>query len=166
MICLLWIIFKTFLVQAAASSASAEGAGGLNGGVATNVARNLGPLPGLILPQLVLIQAGPAPNGQAALALAQGPGLPAALSVLQQQAGMAPPQGPAPQPAAIVPLFALLPQANGMGNAQTPILYNGQPIQLVPVAGLNPQQGGNAAGKARIKVAQGPLIPASVAAKR
>ncbi|KAL7889606.1 hypothetical protein AOLI_G00018640 [Acnodon oligacanthus] len=92
--------------------------------------------------QFVLVQQAPAPIGQ------NGPaqGLPIAFPVLQQQGGNPQPQGQAPQP--IIPLFAVLPQAIGAGNGQ---LANSPQLQLIPVARLNLQQGGAAAGKARVK---------------
>ncbi|KAL7878183.1 hypothetical protein SRHO_G00048260 [Serrasalmus rhombeus] len=171
MICLWWIIFKALAVMAEAgtSSGSSEAAAAAtaNGGAA-----NPGGAGGVILPQLVLVQQAPAPIGQNGLPPAQG--LPIAFPVLQQQGGNPQPQGQAPQP--IIPLFAVLPQATGAANGQ---LANSPQLQLIPVAGLNLQQGGAAAGKARVKhsisnwllrpagdittVTQGPATPVSTA---
>ncbi|KAB5581302.1 hypothetical protein PHYPO_G00173970 [Pangasianodon hypophthalmus] len=137
MICLWWIIFKTFflLVKGGASSGSAEAAGGLKGGAGQNAA---GVMNSMVLPQLLLIQQVPAPIGANNN---QGAGLPVVF-VQQQQAGV--PNSQAQPNPPMVPVLALLPQEpNGV---------NGQQVQLVPVVALNVQQGAAAAGKARVKV--------------
>ncbi|KAM9477692.1 uncharacterized protein Hap1MRO34_010474 [Clarias gariepinus] len=137
MICLWWIIFKTFflLVRGGASSGSAEVAGGLNAGAGQNAA---GALNNMVLPQLVLIQQVPAPVG----ANNQRAGTPVLFTAVQQQQAGAP--NPQVQPnSPLVPVLSLLPQNPNGGTGQ---------IQLVPVVALNVQQGAaGAAGKARVK---------------
>lgn len=155
MICLWWILFKTLavLAEAATSSGSAEAIAAAanraaaNGGGAKNAA-NPGAMGGAILPQLVLLQQAPAPAPVGQNPVPLGPGLVAFPLLPQQQAAAPQAQGAAPQP--VMPLLVLLPQANAAGNGQA-----APPLQLIPLPGLNIQQGGAAAaaaaGKARVK---------------
>ncbi|KAG7333625.1 hypothetical protein KOW79_002032 [Hemibagrus wyckioides] len=133
MLCLWWIIFKTFflLVRGGASSGSAEAAGGLNGGAGQNAVRAMN---SMVLPQLVLIKQVPAPTGTNQI---QGVGLPVLFTVVQQQqqeAGAPNPQVQVSPP--MVPLLAFLPaEPNGVKMPQV----------------QNVQQGA-AAGNARVKM--------------
>ncbi|XP_035599501.1 uncharacterized protein LOC118362892 isoform X1 [Oncorhynchus keta] len=174
MFCMLWIIFQTMALLVAAggqSSGSGEGGGGggnggvVNGGIVGN-AVNPGVMNGLalngrpFLAQVVpvggslLIQQSGA-LGQAAMpqlvpigALQQGGALP--VEQVGAANGMPLQQGQLPQLAnGVVPLFAVLPQANGIGGPQASML-----MQIIPVGGgINIQQpaAGGKAGKARVK---------------
>ncbi|XP_064859339.1 uncharacterized protein LOC135561556 [Oncorhynchus nerka] len=151
MFCMLWIIFQTMALLVAAggqSSGSGEGGGGggnggvVNGGMVGN-AVNPGVMNGLslngrpFLAQLVPIGA-----------LQQGGALP--VEQVGAANGIPLQQGQLPQLAnGVVPLFAVLPQANGIGGPQASML-----MQIIPVGGGNniqqPAAGGKA-GKARVK---------------
>ncbi|XP_029621790.1 uncharacterized protein LOC115202067 isoform X2 [Salmo trutta] len=172
MFCMLWIIFQTMALLVAAggqSSGSGEGGGGnggvVNGGMVGN-AVNPGVMNGLALNgQPFLAQVVPVGGslliqqsgalGQAAMpqlvpigALQQGGALP--VGQVGAANGMPLQQGPLPQLAnGVVPLFAVLPQANGIGGPQVPML-----MQIIPVGGGNNIQqpaAGLKAGKARVK---------------
>ncbi|XP_035599505.1 uncharacterized protein LOC118362892 isoform X2 [Oncorhynchus keta] len=154
MFCMLWIIFQTMALLVAAggqSSGSGEGGGGggnggvVNGGIVGN-AVNPGVMNGLAL------------NGRPFLAQV----VPVGGSLLIQQSGAlgqaampqlvpigALQQGGALPVEQVVPLFAVLPQANGIGGPQASML-----MQIIPVGGgINIQQpaAGGKAGKARVK---------------
>ncbi|XP_045579178.1 uncharacterized protein isoform X1 [Salmo salar] len=167
MFCMLWIIFQTMALLVAAggqSSGSGEGGGGnggvVNGGMVGN-AVNPGVMNGLALNgQPFLAQVVPVGGslliqqsgalGQAAMpqlvpigALQQGGALP--VGQVGASNGMPLQQGQLPQLAnGVVPLFAVLPQANCIGGPQAPML-----MQIIPVGGENNIQ--QPAGKARVK---------------
>nr|XP_046183311.1 uncharacterized protein LOC124013153 [Oncorhynchus gorbuscha] len=167
MFCMLWIVFQTMslLVEAGGqSSGSGEAGGGnggvVNGGMVVNAVKP-GVMNGLVLngqPFLaqvipvggsLLIQQ-PGALGQAAMpqlvpigALQQGGALPVGQAGAAN--GVPLQQGLLPQLAnRVVPLFAVLPQANGIGGPQAPML-----MQIIPVGGGNNLQQPAAGGKAR-----------------
>ncbi|KAL2097481.1 hypothetical protein ACEWY4_006688 [Coilia grayii] len=186
MICFLWILFPSLASMAqAGGSGSGEvvkGAGGMmKGGMAGN-AVNPGMLNGIILngqlPQLVPVgalllpqqqQQPAAPVNQGNMGGLQGPGIPAGVSLplafaipQQQQPGL--PQGQPQLPQTALPLFAVLPQANGMGmgmgmgGLQFPMVAGGQQVQFLSLGvpsnlqqGAGGGQGQGAAAKARVK---------------
>ncbi|XP_070971278.1 uncharacterized protein [Oncorhynchus clarkii lewisi] len=150
MFCMLWIIFQTMPLLVAAggqSSGSGEGGGGGNGGVV-----NVGMVGNAVNPG---VMNGLALNGRPFLAqlvpigaLQQSGALP--VEQVGAANGMPLQQGQLPQLAnGVVPLFAVLPQANGIGGPQASML-----MQIIPVGGGNniqqPAAGGKA-GKARVK---------------
>ncbi|XP_042167928.1 uncharacterized protein LOC121841813 isoform X2 [Oncorhynchus tshawytscha] len=155
MFCMLWIVFQTMslLVEAGGqSSGSGEAGGGnggvVNGGMVVNAVKP-GVMNGLVLNgQPFLAQV--IPLGQAAMpqlvpigALQQGGALP--IGQAGAANGVPLQQGQLPQLAnRVVPLFAVLPQANGIGGPQAPML-----MQIIPVGGGNNLQQPAAGGKAR-----------------
>ncbi|XP_021475517.1 uncharacterized protein LOC110534935 [Oncorhynchus mykiss] len=167
MFCMLWIVFQTMslLVEAGGqSSGSGEAGGGnggvVNGGMVVNAVKP-GVMNGLVLNgQTFLAQVLPVGGSlliqqPGALGQAAMPQL-VPIGALQQvgalpvgQAGAANgvplQQGQLPQLAnRVVPLFAVLPQANGIGGPQAPML-----MQIIPVGGGNNLQQPAAGGKAR-----------------
>ncbi|XP_010862416.2 elastin isoform X2 [Esox lucius] len=165
MFCMLWIIFPTMALLAAADKGGGMngGMGGMAGmaGMAGNAAMQPGIMNGLVLNgQPFLAQLVPVGGSllQPGIGQAGGPQL-LPIGALQQggatvveQAGAAggiPLQQLSQLPNGAVPLFAVVPQANGVGGPGAPML-----MQIIPVGGgNNPQQPAAAgqAGKARVK---------------